>query len=333
VQGQAHYNEALKGSSPDAKNMTHIKLPATSSPLITLLGPTASGKTKLAVALAERFGGEILSADSRQVYRGMDIGTGKDLEEYAQIPHHLIDIIDPGDEYNLFEFVKDFSAQYQVVRQHQHLPFLVGGTGMYLDAILNRYKLSIAKTNTEERTQLEALTTTELYEELMRLVPQQHNSTDTLDRSRLIRAIEVARSQKSKQATLELPPLKMLTLGIAMPREKTRQRITQRLKARLKEGMLEEVQALYDQGLSWEQLDFYGLEYRFIAQHLKGELSFNDMFQKLNSAIHQFAKQQDKWFRKIERKGHPITWLEPDSAMPQKAETHISQFLASFADN
>lgn len=310
--------------------MTRITPPA---PLITVLGPTASGKTRLAVALAKAFSGEIISADSRQVYRGMDIGSGKDLEEYQGLPHHLINIVEPGYEYNLFEFIQDFEKAYQEIRLRHQLPFLVGGTGMYLDAILNRYQLTVASRNQQQHMELAAKTDQELYNELLRLAPEQHNSTDTQDRKRLIRAIEIARSEANKKPTLELPHVQTLTLGISLARDIARERITQRLKLRLEQGMLEEVQTLHDQGLSWAQLEFYGLEYRYIALHLKGELNFNDMFQKLNSAIHKFAKQQEKWFRKIETKGHAITWLKADDTLASRATLEIERFLQELGSN
>lgn len=298
------------------------------SSLITVLGATASGKTKLAVSLAKSLTGEVISADSRQVYRGMDIGTGKDLDEYQEIPYHLIDIIDPCQEYNLFEFSKDFCRCFQEISHRKALPFLVGGTGMYLDAILNRYKLTIAEPDQNTQTLLENKSDTELKAKLLALNPKQHNHTDLNDRKRLLQAIHIAESKHQQSPELVWPEFSALILGIKVSREETRRRITSRLQRRLQEGMIEEVNQLHTQGISWEKLDFFGLEYRFIAQHLKGELSYNDMFQKLNSAIHYFAKQQEKWFRRMERSGLQIHWLEQDERLVENAHQLIRSFIA-----
>jgi tRNA dimethylallyltransferase len=297
------------------------------SPLITVLGPTASGKTKLAVSLAKNLTGEIISADSRQVYRGMDIGTGKDLTEYLNIPYHLIDIIDPCDEYNLFEFAKDFSHSFQEINAREALPFLVGGTGMYLDAVLNRYKLTIAEPEKNAQILLEKKSDIELKSILLALNPNQHNETDQQDRKRLLQAIHIATSIQQNAPELVWPEFSALIIGIKVPREEIRRRITARLQARFKEGMIEEVEQLSKQGISWEKLDFFGLEYRFIAKYLQGELSYNDMFQKLNSAIHYFAKQQEKWFRKMERSGLQIHWLEQDEQLFENSQHLIQQFI------
>jgi len=297
------------------------------SPLITLLGPTASGKTKLAVSLAKCLTGEIISADSRQVYRGMDIGTGKDLNEYQDIPYHLIDIIDPSQEYNLFEFSKDFCHGFQEIRARKALPFLVGGTGMYLDAVLNRYKLTIAEPDENAQMLLENNSDDELKTILLDLSPNQHNETDLQDRKRLLQAIHIAKSIQQASPELTWPAFSALIIGIKVSREETRRRITSRLQARFNEGMIEEVDQLNKTGISWEKLDFFGLEYRFIAKYLKGELSYNDMFQKLNSAIHYFAKQQEKWFRKMERSGLHIHWLEQDEQLFENSQQLIQHFI------
>lgn len=313
--------------------MIHINMTAPHSqpypPLIILLGPTASGKTRLGVELANAFKGEIISADSRQVYRGMDIGTGKDLKEYGLIPYHLIDIASPGHEYNLFEFAKDFCNSFETIQNNQTLPILVGGTALYLDAIINRYTLPIAKPDESISRQLNEKTHAELITELYSLNPAQHNTTDTLDKQRLIRAIEIARSRYGDQPALLWPDFTPLILGISVPRDETRRRITARLKQRLKEGMIEEVQRLHHQGLSWQQLDFYGLEYRYVSLYLKGELNYNDMVQKLNSAIHRFAKQQEKWYRKMSRSGHQIHWLNLDDDLFENAKSRIECLLGS----
>lgn len=292
--------------------------------LVTILGPTATGKTALGVELAKRFDGEIISADSRQVYRGMDIGTGKDLEEYGQIPHHLIDIADAGTEYNLFEFINDFNNSLESITTNNRLAIMVGGTGMYLDAILNRYAL----TRQEYQAGLKDLTDQELTDRLLALRPKQHNTTDLTDRRRLINALAIALSEENNAPIVSARAFKPITFGLQFPRETTRKRITARLKARLNSGMIEEVEQLHNQGLSWDQLDFYGLEYRYIAQHLDGKLNFNDMYQKLNSAIHQFAKQQEKWFRNIEKKGHEITWLDMNKNIVDQASDKLEKFLS-----
>ena len=307
---------------PISNNMTHNS----HSPLITLLGPTASGKTKLAVSLAKSLTGEIISADSRQVYQGMDIGTGKDLDEYQDIPYHLIDIIEPSQEYNLFEFAKAFCQSFSQISQRNALPFLVGGTGMYLDAVLNRYKLTIAEPDKKTRILLENKSDDELKALLLTLNPEQHNETDLKDRHRLIQAIHIAESTRNNAPELVWPKFSSCIIGIDVSREETRHRITTRLKQRLKEGMIEEVEQLHQNGISWEKLDFFGLEYRFIACYLKGELSYNDMYQKLNSAIHYFAKQQEKWFRKMEKRGLKIHWLPQDEHLFNQAKQLIDKF-------
>lgn len=301
------------------------------SPLITLLGPTASGKTKLAVSLAKKLTGEIISADSRQVYRGMDIGTGKDLDEYQEIPYHLIDILNPSQEYNLFEFSKDFCRSFHEITARQALPFLVGGTGMYLDAVLNRYQLTIAESDKDAQALLESKSDNALRAILLDLNPSQHNETDLNDRKRLLQAIHIEKSRQKSAPELVWPAFSAIIIGIKVSREETRRRITTRLQVRLKEGMIEEVEHLNKHGISWEKLDFFGLEYRFIAKHLKGELSYNDMFQKLNSAIHYFAKQQEKWFRKMEKSGLQIHWLEQDEHLFENAQKLIHPFISDNA--
>ena len=282
--------------------------------LLVLLGPTASGKTHLAVQAARQLDGEIISADSRQVYRGLDIGSGKDLEEYGSTPYHLIDIADPGYEFSLFDFAQAFSRAFSEIKSRNRLPILCGGTGLYLDAVLQGYELVKVGENKVLRQELELLPLSSLQKRLQSLRPDQHNSTDLEDRSRLIRAIEIAVGEKLATARpLELPDLKPRVFGLRWPRELLRKRITQRLRQRLEQGMIEEVEGLHKAGVSWETLDFYGLEYRFISQYLQGQLNRNDLFQKLNSAIHQFAKRQETWFRRMERQGVVIHWLEGDA--------------------
>jgi tRNA dimethylallyltransferase len=275
--------------------------------LLVVLGATASGKTRLGVELASRFHGEIISADSRQVYRGMDIGTGKDLHEYREIPYHLIDVAPPGHDFNLFQFQRLFLAAFGEISGRGRLPVLVGGSGMYLDCVLRGYRLAQVPENPELRLELDACSMDQLADRLRKANPKQHNSTDLTERARLLRAIEIAEfKEEEKEPWPEMSPL---TLGIQWERAALRERITKRLKERLDAGMIEEAERLHASGTSWEQMEFYGLEYRYLARHLKGELSRNDMFQKLNSAIHDFAKKQENWFRRMESHGTKIHWL------------------------
>jgi tRNA dimethylallyltransferase len=282
--------------------------------LITILGPTATGKTKLAVQLAECFNGEIISADSRQVYRGMNIGTGKDLSEYSfngkQIPYHLIDIIDPTEEFNLFSFQQNFYKSYDDIISRNKFPFLVGGTGMYLSSILQNYNLNKADFETQKQN-LSSYSDNELRELLKELSPALHNTTDLNDRERILKAIAVI---KTKQEKKESHKINSLVIGVTQSREEIKKRITTRLKKRIDgEGMIEEVKSLMGSGINYDKMIFFGLEYKFIAQYLNGEINKNDMFQKLNSAIHAFAKRQMTWFRKMEREGVVINWIEgPD---------------------
>jgi len=288
--------------------------------LIVVLGPTASGKTRLGVELARQLHGEIISADSRQVFRGMDIGTGKDLEEYGTIPLHLVDILDPVDEFNVFSFQKLFYLSFEAILGRGNLPLLVGGTGLYLDAALRGYRLVEVPENPTLREELARLPDHELRKRLLAKRPSQHNSTDLEDRSRLVRAIEIAEGEPLAAADLSAPPkLRPVVFGIRHERSALRRRITLRLKQRLAEGMIDEVEKLHAAGISWEKLDYFGLEYRFIARHLQGQLNRNDMFQQLNSAIHQFAKRQETWFRRMERQGINIHWLNAGSNMPEDA--------------
>ena len=279
--------------------------------LLVILGPTASGKTKIGVQIARALDGEIISADSRQVYRGMDIGTGKDLIEYGSIPYHLIDIVNPGHEFNVFEFQRRFLEAFSEIQSHGRIPILVGGTGMYLDAVLRGYRLREVPENPKLRKELALLSIENLAARLQGANPKLHNTTDLLDRERLTRAIEIAEfSGERDQPLPPLPELMPIVFGIRFDRKILRQRITQRLRDRLNRGMIEEVEELIRKGVSFETLEFYGLEYRFVALYLKGELSRNDMFQKLNSAIHQFARRQETWFHRLERQGIPIHWVD-----------------------
>ncbi|MCL2760392.1 MAG: tRNA (adenosine(37)-N6)-dimethylallyltransferase MiaA [Desulfuromonadales bacterium] len=292
--------------------------------LLVILGPTATGKTRLAASIAAELNGEIISADSRQVFKGMDIGTGKDLSEYGGVPYHLIDILEAGEEFSLFEFQKRFAAAFNDITGRKRLPLLVGGTGLYLDAVLRGYKLHDAPSNAELRGELEALSHEELRNYLIELDSDQHNSTNLLGRERIIRAIEIA-CCTNKEEAIELPELKPVVFGIKFPRELLRQRITTRLRERLKSGMIEEVKNLLDSGVSSECLDSYGLEYRYVTRYLSGELNKNDMFQKLNSAIHDFAKRQETWFRRMERNGVDIIWLDGNSDLHAGVMTEIAK--------
>jgi len=279
--------------------------------LFVILGATAGGKTGLAVQAARRFNGEIISADSRQVYRRMDLGTGKDLEEYGEIPYHLIDIAEPGSEYNLFQFQRDCFAALEAIQKRHKLPILCGGTGLYLDAVLRGYRLVEVPENPALRSELAPLSDDQLRLRLQKLKPELHNRTDLENRDRLIRAIEIALGEQTETAKLPpLPGLNPLVFGLRWPREVLRRRIAQRLRQRFDAGMIEEVADLHDSGVPWGKLEFYGLEYRLIAQHLQGHLNPNDMVQKLNSAICQFAKRQETFFRRMEKQGVVIHWLE-----------------------
>lgn len=291
--------------------MNHPDQPAAARPnLLVILGPTASGKTRLAVAAARALNGEIISADSRQVFRRMDIGSGKDLEEYGEIPYHLIDILEPGEEFSVFDFQRRFIEAFSLVTSRGRLPVLAGGTGLYLDSVLRGYRMVTAPENPELRRELEELSLEQLQGRLLALVPEQHNTTELLQRERLVRAIEIALHQEASTELVALPSLRPLVFGIRIEREIVRRRITERLKSRLNGGMIDEVRRLLADGVPPARLESYGLEYRFVSRYLSGELNRNDMFQKLNAAIHDFAKRQDTWFRKMERQGIKIIWLD-----------------------
>ncbi len=293
--------------------------------LIVVLGPTASGKTALGVALAERLPGEIISADSRQVFRGMDIGTGKDLHEYGAVPYHLIDLLDAGEEFSLFAFQQHAYQAVAEILSRQCLPVVVGGTGLYLDALLKGYRLVPAPENPVLRAELADLDLETLRQRLFDLRPEQHNRTDLDDRGRLLRAIEVAEAELNAGEQPAAPDIQPLIFGIRWPREVLRQRIRLRLRQRLEQGMIAEVEALLAQGVEHQALEYYGLEYRFISHFLQGQLNRNDMEQKLYSAICQFAKRQETWFRRMERQSTQIVWLpgetDPQAAALQQLET------------
>ena len=285
--------------------------PGISFDMLAILGPTASGKTRLAVALAQELGGEIISADSRQVFRGMDIGSGKDLHEYGQVPYHLINILDAGGEFSVFDFQRRFLNAFAEITSRRVVPILCGGSGMYLDAALRGYRMVEVPPNDSLRAELATKTDGELVDELWRLKPDQHNSTDLLNRERTVRAIEIARGELDNGSGGEtLPRLQSSVIGIHWEREALRLRITNRLRERLDNGMIEEVERLHADGVEWGRLDYYGLEYRYVGAYLRGDMNRNDMFQRLNSAIHDFAKRQGNWFRRMERHGVAINWIE-----------------------
>ena len=281
--------------------------------LVVILGPTASGKTQLAAKLAYDLHGEIISADSRQVYKNMDIGTGKDLNQYIindrRIPYHLIDIVAPESEFNLFEFQNRFYKIFSDLLEKEILPVLVGGTGLYMESVLTGYDMPHAPMDQELRKDLNIKSKDELQKMLLALKPQLHNKTDLEDSERLIRAIEIERARSAKDQT-QKPDINAVVFGIRWERSMLRQRITVRLKERLEQGMIEEVIKLHTAGLTWTKLESFGLEYRFISQYLQRIITFDEMTNKLNTAIHQFAKRQETWFRRMEKKGIIINWLQ-----------------------
>ncbi len=284
------------------------------SNLIVILGPTASGKTTLAVKLAADLLGEVISADSRQVYRGMDIGTGKDLSEYLingrNIPYHLIDIIEPALEFNVFEFQTRFYQIFNNLKERSVLPVLVGGTGLYLESVLTDYVLPPATHDERLRAELAEKSTIELRGILMGMMPDLHNKTDLEDRNRIIRKIEIERARQNQyDGRQQKPVIHAGVFGIYWEREMLRKRISARLRQRLDMGMIEEVSRLHAQGVSWKRLESFGLEYRFIAKYLQKQLTKDEMVSKLQIAIGQFAKRQMTWFRRMEKKGVAIEWI------------------------
>ena len=299
--------------------------------MITILGPTASGKTPVAARLAVEIDGEIISADSRQVYRRMDIGTGKDLADYGDVPYHLIDIHEPGTKYNLFEYQQDFFDVYQQIQGRGAVPILCGGTGLYIEAVLKGYHLSPVPQNQELRDRLEGKSldelTTMLAELKVRTGSNMHNTTDVDSCQRAIRAIEIETyNLEHPVPRRELPPVDSLIIGIDIDRELRREKITRRLKARLDEGMVDEVRALLDEGIPADDLIYYGLEYKFVTEYLVGKLSYDEMFQRLEIAIHQFAKRQMTWFRGMERRGFTIHWIPATLPMEDKIARILSLY-------
>lgn len=300
--------------------------------LITLLGPTASGKTTFAAHLAKAIDSEIISGDSRQLYRGMDIGTGKDLDDYivdgVAIPYHLIDIKDAGYKYSVFEFQNDFYKAFELLRSKGKLPVLCGGTGMYLESVLRKYNLKDVPPNKVLRAQFADKDLEQLVE-VLRTYKTPHNNSDTETRRRCIRAIEIADFYLHHEEENYLhPEIEPLIIGVDIDRDLRREKITRRLKARLEEGMIDEVKGLISGACSPEDLIYYGLEYKFVTQHVIGELSFDEMFEKLEIAIHQFAKRQMTWFRGMEKRGLKIHWVSATLPMDQKLD-----FVQELLDN
>ncbi|KAA6333888.1 tRNA dimethylallyltransferase [termite gut metagenome] len=282
--------------------------------LITILGPTASGKTQFAVALAYKLDAEIISADSRQLYRGMNLGTGKDLDDYTvnskQIPYHLIDIAEPGYKYNVYEYQRDFLNAYNAIKEKGKLPILCGGTGMYIESVLKGYRLVSVSENPELRSRLSGKSLEELTA-ILHKYKTLHNSTDVDTAQRAIRAIEIEEYYAENDCSRrEFPPLKSLIIGIDINRESRRRKITARLRQRLDKGMIDEVKALLNNGTKPEDLIYYGLEYKYLTLHITGKLTYEEMFNQLEIAIHQFAKRQMTWFRGMERKGFVIHWVK-----------------------
>ena len=291
-------------------------------PIITVLGPTATGKTGVAVRIAAELGGEIVSADSRQVFRRMDIGSGKDLSEYQYdgrpIPYHLIDIEEPGVEYNVFRYQQAAYEAMEEIRSRSHRIVFCGGSGMYVEAVLRGYRLFPVPENERLRTELEKHTDEELTA-MLASYKSLHNDTDTSERPRLVRAIEIEDYYaRHPELSERVRPLDSAVIGLCGERDKIRERITRRLQARLQEGMIEEVKSLLDEGVPAERLIRYGLEYKFVTQYLLGELHYGDMVSLLNTAIHQFSKRQMTWFRRMERMGFNIRWVNADLPEEEK---------------
>lgn len=296
--------------------------------LIAIVGPTASGKTTLATALAKRIGTEIISADSRQLYRGMDIGTGKDLAEYTvdgvSIPYHLIDICPAGYRYNLFEYVRDFNAVYADMKARGKQPLLCGGTGLYVETVLKGYSLPPVPENKALRESLQEKSLDELAD-ILRNYKTLHNSTDIDTCKRAIRAIEIAEfySRQEPELLEPRPLLNSLIVGVNIDRELRRAKITRRLHERLREGMVEEVKSLLDSGIEPESLIYYGLEYKFLTEYIIGHTTYDEMVERLEIAIHQFAKRQMTWFRGMERRGHTIRWIDATLPTDAKVDTIV----------
>lgn len=300
--------------------------------MVTILGPTACGKTTLAAHLAAVAGGEIISGDSRQVYRRMDIGTGKDLDDYIvnghPVPYHLIDIAEPGTRYNLFQYQHDFRRAYDDIVKRDTLPILCGGTGLYIEAVLSGYRLAPVPENKELRTRLEGRTLAELTAMLVELKRRNgstmHNKTDVDTAKRAIRAIEIETfNGENPTAAADTPPIDSIIIGVGIDREERRRRITERLRGRLDGGMVDEIRSLLDSGIAADDLIYYGLEYKYVTEYVIGRTTYDEMFRSLEIAIHQFAKRQMTWFRGMERRGFTIHWI--DAMLP--VEEKVGQIL------
>lgn len=311
--------------SPQPTNADLSNKPRTR--LITILGPTACGKTALAVALANELGSEIISADSRQVYRGMDIGTGKDLEDYVvdgkRVPYHLIDIVEPGSKYNLYRYQRDFMAAYDDIVSRGAQPILCGGTGLYIEAVLKGYALSTVPQNPALRKQLEGESLETLTQKLVELKKKNnsnmHNTTDVDSCQRAIRAIEIETYNLEHTAERRpAQPVDTIVFGLDIDREERRRKISERLRQRLDNGMEDEIKRLLDSGVAATDLIYYGLEYKYVTEYVIGKLSFDEMYRRLEIAIHQFAKRQMTWFRGMERRGTDIHWLDAALCMEKK---------------
>lgn len=293
--------------------------------LLVVTGPTASGKTSLAAAIASVTCGEVISADSRQVYRNMNLGTGKDYDDYVvngiKVPFHLIDIVDPGYKYNVFEYQRDFLKAYSELKERKKFPVVCGGSGMYADSIITGYKMEEVPPDRGLRDELDKKSMEEL-KEILSTYKDLHNITDIDNKKRVIRAIEIERFNKSrKKKNVGFPKVNPLVVGVLFDRDTRRARITERLNQRLKEGMIEEVKNLIDQGVDSDTLVSYGLEYKYITLYLTGKISYDSMASELEIAIHQFAKRQMTWFRGMERRGTKIHWLNGNMPMDEKVET------------
>lgn len=301
--------------------------------LISILGHTAGGKTAVAASVAHALDGEVISADSRQVYRDMTIGTGKDLDDYLvegqRVPVHLVDIREAGEEYNVYAFQKDFLSVYTRLKGNGIVPVMCGGTGMYIESVLRRYEMLRVPVNETLRKELEGKSLPELAA-ILRSYKSLHNRTDTDTKKRAIRAIEIAvHKDNNLEDPGEMPPIRSLTIGISYARDTRRRRITERLKARLEEGMVEEARALLGKGVSHAQLEYYGLEYKYLSRYLSGELSYDEMLSQLNTAIHRFAKRQMTYFRGMERRGIPITWLPGELPTEEKVRKIVEMYRGS----
>lgn len=303
--------------------------------IIVILGPTASGKTKIAAHVAHNMNGEIISADSRQVYKEMNLGTGKDYNDYLvngeKIPYHLIDIKKPGEKYNVYEYQKNFFEAYNAIANKKKLPIVCGGTGMYIQAVTQGYKLIHVPVNSSLRGALEKKSHDELID-ILGSMKKLHNVSDIDTKKRTIRAIEIETYYRDHpKLEIHFPKPIPLFIGIIYKRENERKNITERLKQRLEHGMIEEVKSLFERGLTYDDIVYYGLEYKFIAKYLHNELSRDEMFEKLNTAIHQFAKRQRTWFRKMEREGSVIEWIDGEIPFEEKVKvaTEMAQKFIS----